>query len=43
MRGCIFQVVPETSKGVINNMFICHFADPDLEVEIFFEKEEAAK
>ena len=24
-------------------MFVCHFVDPDLSVEIFFEKEETAE
>ena len=24
---------------VVNTMFVCHSVDPDLEVDIFFEKE----
>ena len=27
---------------VINSMFIYHFVDPDVRIEIFFEKDEAA-
>ena len=28
---------------VISSMFVTHFGDPDLRVEIFFKKEEAAE
>ena len=28
---------------VIGNMFVYHFVDPDLRVETFFEKDEAAE
>ena len=31
------------TRVVINSRFIYHFVDPDLRVETFFEKDEAAK
>ena len=31
------------NRIVISNMFLCHFLDPDLEVEIIFKKDAAAE
>ena len=39
MRGCILEIKPEgLSKLLIDTMLVYHFGDPDLGIEIFFEK-----
>ena len=44
MRGCIFEI---NSEGlgwlVIDSIFVDHFVEPDLRVETFFQKDEAAE
>ena len=54
MRGCILEASPEaigwqsalrlfTTRVVIKTMFVYHFVDPELRVEIIFEKEGATE
>ena len=37
MKGCILYVNPERLY-TSGTMFTCYFVDPDLRLEIFFEK-----
>ena len=43
MRGCTLVGYLRRARVVIDSMFVYHFVDPDLKVEIIFRKEGTAE
>ena len=42
-RGCVLKINPKKTRVVVNRILIYQFVDPDLRVEMFFEKEGATE